>query len=171
MDDAVNEFWNGVARNPGAWLDGAGYERLLAAAANASREDLRRTLNWLELAVARRDRNAAVAAARYLAAMPAALLATDYARLMTLFNSRVLGMVWQVTPSLDVTPLPPRIPRFGHEAGYGLIRAVPELYETLAMLGPGLEDLVTMLAAEALRYDVSLPPGLAAMAQPPAARG
>ena len=57
------------------------------------------------------------------------------------------------------------------DAGFGLIRSVPELYLTLAMFGPEMEDLVTALVSEALRYGVSLPVELAAMAEPPSARG
>jgi hypothetical protein len=170
LADAVDIFWSGVARDPGAWTAARkGYDYLLDHAATASREDVRQTLNWLELAIARRDRTAAVAAARYLSLMPAPLLAADYGRLLSIFNSRILGMVWQVTPDLDLKPLPPRIPKFGREAGFGLIRSVPELYRTLAMFGPEMEDLVTALATEALRYGVSLPPELAAMAEPPSA--
>jgi hypothetical protein len=172
LADAVDLFWAGVASNPGAWTEARkGYDHLLEHAARASREDIRRALNWLELAIARRDRAAAVAAARYLSLAPAELLAADYGRLLSIFNSRVVGMVWQVTPDLDLKPLPPRIPKFGHEAGFGLIRSVPELYLTLAMLGTETEDLVTALAAEALSYGVSLPPELAAMAEPPSATG
>lgn len=170
LADAVDFFWAGIAHDPASWNASAkGYDWLLAHAADATREDVRRVLNWLEMALAKRERTAAVAATRYLAAMPAPLLAADYGRLMGLFNSRIVGMVWQVTPDLDVTPLPPRIPKFGREAGFGLIRAVPEFYEKLALFGPEAEELVTMLVEEALRYGVSLPPTLVAMtATPPA---
>jgi hypothetical protein len=69
--------------------------------------------------------------------------------------------VWQVTPDLDVKPLPSGpIPKFGKEAGFGLIRAVPELYLKLAMFGPEMESIVARLAEEAIRYGVSLPPEL-----------
>ena len=75
-------------------------------------------------------------------------------------------MVWQVTPDLDVKPLPSGpIPKFGQEAGFGLIRAVPELYLKLAMLSPEMESIVALLAAEAIRYGVSLPPELVALAR------
>ncbi len=169
LADAVDLFWAGVARDPAAWTGSTkGYDWLLAHAGDATREDVRRTLNWLEMALAKRERTAAVAATRYLAAMPAPLLAADYGRLMGIFNSRIVGMVWQVTDDLDVTPLPPRIPKLGQEAGFGLIRAVPEFYEKLAMFGPEAEELVTMLVEEAARYGVSLPSSLAAMAAPPA---
>lgn len=170
LADAVDFFWAGVAHDPADWAAARkGYDWLLDHAAEATREDVRRALNWLEMALAKRERTAAVAATRYLAAMPSPLLAADYGRLMGIFNSRIVGMVWQVTPELDVTPLPPRIPKFGQEAGFGLIRSVPELYEKLAMFGPEAEDLVSGLAAEALRYGVSLPPALAALATPPSA--
>ncbi len=165
--DAVDFFWATVAHDPREWNAGLkGYDWLLAHAAEATREDVRRTLGWLEGAIGLKDRTAAVAACRYLAAMPAMLLAADYGRLMAIFNSRKVGMVWQVTPDLDVKPLPSGpIPEFGQEAGFGLIRAVPELYLKLAMFGPEMETIVAMLAAEAIRYGVSLPPELAAMAK------
>ena len=170
--DAVDFFWAGVATAPGEWANARlGYDYLLKHAADASREDLRRTINWFELVIAQRDRIATVAAGRYLEAMPLTLLASDNARLTSVFNSRIVGLVWQITPDLDVGPLPPRIPKFGQEAGYGMIRSVPKLYLKLAMLSPEMEELVGRLAAEALRYNVSLPPELAAMAQPLAATG
>lgn len=172
LADAVDFFWVGVARDPASWSEARkGYDYLLDHAASATREDIRRALGWLEMAIARRERTAAVAAARYLALMPSPLLAADYGRLLGIFNSRIVGMVWQVTPDLDVKPLPPRIPKFGLEAGFGLIRSVPEIYEKLAMFGPEMEEVVIALAAEALKYGISLPPGLATMAPRPAATG
>jgi hypothetical protein len=164
--DAVDFFWASIAHDPREWNNGLkGYDWLLAHAADATREDVRRTLGWLEGAISLRDRHAAVAACRYLAAMPLPLLAADHGRLTGIFNSRKVGMVWQLTPDLDKTPLPSGpIPKFGNEAGLGLIRACPELYCKLAMLSPEMETIVSVLAAEALRYNVSLPPELAAMA-------
>ena len=164
--DAVDFFWATVAQEPREWNTGLkGYDWLLANAAEATREDVRRTLGWLEGAIGLKDRTAAVAACRYLAAMPAMLLASDYGRLMAIFNSRKVGMVWQVTPDLDKRPLPSGpIPVFGGEAGFGLIRAVPELYVKLAMFGTEMETIVAGLAAEAIRYGVSLPPDLVSLA-------
>lgn len=164
--DAVDLFWEKVARDPRGW-NGAlrGYDHLIAHADDATREDVRRTLGWLEGALGLRDRAAAVAACRYLAAMPSVLLAADYGRLMAIFNSRKVGMVWQLTPDLDKRPLPAGpIPVFGKEAGFGLIRAVPELYLKLAMFGPEMESIVILLAEEALDYGVSLPPELVSLA-------
>ena len=172
LADAVDMFWSEIALEPGVWTKyEKGYRWLIDNAREADREDLRRTLNWVELSLQKRDRDALAAAARYLVAMPDQLLAGDYGRLMTIFNSRKVGMVWQVTPDLDVKPLPPAIPKFGREAGFGLIRSVPELYLKLAMYGIEMEEVVRLLAAEALQYGVSLPPELAAMAAPPAATG
>jgi len=167
LADAVDYFWANVAADPREWnVSLKGYDWLLKHAAEASREDVRRTLGWLEGAIALRDRAAAVAACRYLAAMPLPLLASDHGRLTAIFNSRKVGMVWQLTPDLDKSPLPSGpIPKFGQEAGFGLLRAVPELYGKLAMLSPEMETIVTLLAAEAIRYGVSLPPELAAMAK------
>jgi hypothetical protein len=173
LADAVDGFWANVAHDPRTWnANLKGYDWLLAHAAEATREDVRRTLGWLEGAIALKDRDGAVAACRYLAAMPLPVLAADHGRLSAIFNSRKVGMVWQVTPDLDVKPLPSGpIPKFGSEAGFGLIRAVPELYLKLAMLSPEMESIVSLLAAEAIRYDVSLPPEMVAMAQPPAPPG
>ena len=172
LADAVDFFWAGVSHDPADWAAcKAGYDYLLEHAGDATREDVRRTLNWLLLAIDRRDRGAVVAAARYLARIPDGLLAADYGRLLDTFNSRVVGMVWQATPDLDFRPLPPRIPKFGREVGFGLIRSVPELYLKLALFGTEMEDMVASLAAEALRYGISLPPDLAAMAPPPSATG
>ncbi len=168
LADAVDFFWASVAHDPREWNTGLkGYDWLLAHAAEATREDVRRTLGWLEGAIGLRDRTAAVAACRYLAAMPLPLLAADHGRLTAIFNSRKVGMVWQLTPDLDKTPLPSGpIPKFGNEAGFGLIRAVPELYLKLAMLSPEMESIVALLAAEAIRYGVSLPPELVSLAGP-----
>jgi hypothetical protein len=166
LADAVDFFWANVAADPREWSAGLkGYDWLLKHASEATREDVRRTLGWLEGAIALRDRAAAVAACRYLAGMPSLLLAQDYGRLTDIFNSRKVGMVWQLTPDLDKTPLPSGpIPKFGQEAGFGLIRAVPELYLKLAMLGTELENIVIMLAEEAIDYGVSLPPELVSLA-------
>lgn len=174
LADAVDIFWSEVAHDPRKW-NGAmrGYDWLLGHAAEADHEDVRRTLGWLEGAIGMKDRTAAVAACRYLAAMPSLLLAADYGRLMAIFNSRKVGMVWQVTPDLDKRPLPSGpIPVFGKEAGFGLIRAVPKLYLKLAMFGPEMENIVTQLVAEALCYKVSLPQELVSLAGPsPSATG
>ncbi len=174
LADAVDFFWTTVARDPRAWNMGLrGYDWLLGHAAEAGREDVRRTLGWLEGAIGLKDRAAAVAACRYLAGMPALVLASDYGRLMAIFNSRKVGMVWQLTPDLDKRPLPSGpIPVFGKEAGFGLIRAVPELYLKLAMFGPEMESIVIQLVEEAIDYNVSLPPELINLSGPsPSATG
>ena len=174
LADAVDFFWSKVAHDPREWNAGLkGYDWLIAHAAEATREDVRRTLGWLEGALGLRDRTAAVAACRYLAGMPPVLLAADYGRLIAIFNSRKVGMVWQLTPDLDKRPLPSGpIPVFGNEAGFGLIRAVPELYCKLALFGPEMESIVIQLVEEAISYDVSLPPDLINLAGPsPSATG
>jgi len=164
--DPTDRFWEAVEANPRDWNTTIqGYDTLVANADKADREDLRRTLGWLEAGLAQRDRSAAVAACRYLAAIPEPLLASDYARLLMIFNSRTVGMVWRLTPDLDRTPLPRGpIPAFGIEAGFGLIRHVPELYRKLAMLGPELEEVVIGLVEEAAHYNISLPPDLVTLA-------
>lgn len=179
---STDTFWQVIALNPQALTrEGSGrpthkqlmdaYLEVLAEAADADRETLRRTLNWLELMIAMRAPRGIGMAARLLAAIPAELLAGDFPRIFAIFNSRILAMVWRITPDLDVRPLPPNIPRFGDEAGFGLIRSVPEIYAKLALLAPQMEEVVIMLVEEAQRYEVSLPPELAAMAPPPAATG
>ncbi|MWV26574.1 hypothetical protein [Aurantiacibacter rhizosphaerae] len=173
LADAVDLFCSEVAHDPASWnANMKGYQYLVSHTDTADREDVRRALGWLEMALAQRQRDAAVAACKYLAAIPPMLLAADYGRVMAIFNSRIVGMVWALTPDLDMKPLPPRIPRFGQEAGFGLIRAVPEFYAMLAMLGPEMEEIVTQLVEEALAYKVSLPPQLVSLARSgPAARG
>ncbi len=173
LADAVDLFWSEVAHDPSSWnANLKGYQYLIDHADTADREDVRRAFGWLETALAQRQRDAAVAACKYLAVIPPMLLAADYGRVMAIFNSRIVGMVWALTPDLDLKPLPPRIPRFGQEAGFGLIRAVPELYVRLAMLGPEMEEIVTQLVEEALAYKVSLPPQLVSLVRSgPAARG
>lgn len=172
LADAVDLFWAGVAQDPSDWTKSkTGYDYLVKHAGSADREDVRRTLGWLEMAITLRNRDPAVAAAKYLSAMPSQLLADDYARLLTIFNSRKVGMVWQVTPDLDIKPLPPAIPKFGQEAGFGLIRSVPELYEKLAMFGPEMETVVISLVEEAIRYRISLPQNLISLASSPSAKG
>ena len=161
----VQAFWKQIERDPREWNNQLpGYDKLMEDAANATREDLRRTLAWVEGALGYRDRPSAVAGCRYLTAMPDPLLASDYPRLLNVFNSRKVGMVWRLTPDLDKTPLPRgAIPVFGAEAGFGLIRHAPELYVKLSMLGPEMEEVVVKLVDEAAQYDVLLPPNLMAL--------
>ena len=173
LADAVDYFWDVAVHDPCGWNSAAkGYDYLLKHAAEADSEDLRRTLGWLEAVIGLRDRTAVVAAARLLAAMPATLLAQEYARLQVVFNSRKLAMAWRITPGFDMHPLPRgSIPKFGEEAGFGLVRSLPELYLKLSMLGPEMEEVVILLVEEALRYGIALPPELVSLAQPRAARG
>jgi hypothetical protein len=161
LADAVDFFWSAVAYDPASWTDTMiGYRYLLENSFKADHEDLRRALNWLETAISVRARLAIVAAARYIAAMPLPLLASNAPRLFNILGSRTLGMVWRITPDFDPTPLPPRVPKFGDEAGYGLIRSVPELYLKAMELSPDLENLVIAMTQEAMRYNVSVPPEL-----------
>jgi len=159
-------FWDQVQRDPRAWnVEMRGYDGLIAIAAEATAEDLRRTLGWLEASLNLCDRLSALAACRYLYAMPETALASEYARLLSIFNSRKVGMAWQLTPDLDKKPLPRGpIPAFGVEAGFGLIRHTPELYRKLAMLGYEMEEVVIGLVEEATHYGISLPPDLLTLA-------
>jgi hypothetical protein len=167
LADAVDFFWGAIGHNPAEWDQTMiGYRYLLDHASDAEREDLRRALNWLEATIPARARAAMVAAAQYIAAMPATLLASDEPRLQNILNSRILGVVWHITPDFDVKPLPPSVPKFGNEAGYGLIRSVPELYVKAMELSPAMETIVIRLASEAKRYNVSLPPELLTRLEP-----
>ena len=171
--DAVDLFWSEIAHKPSSWIDNRkGYDWLLSKGSEFDREDMRRLLNWLEEALVQKDRNAAVAACKLLICAPMPLLASEYHRMLGIFNSRKVGMVWRLLPDLDKTPLPRGpIPKFGNEAGFGLIRAVPELYLKLAMCGPEMEEITLALAREAIQYDVSLPPELVSLASSPSAKG
>jgi len=156
LGDAVDFSGATAAHDAHKWNVGLqGYDWLLANATEGTCEDVRRTLGWLEGAIGLKDRTAAVAACRYLGAMlavllavllpvlPPVLLAADYGRLLAIFNSRKVGMAWQVPLDLDKRPLPSRpIPVSAKEAGFGLIRAVLELYRKLAMFGPKMESIV-----------------------------
>ena len=162
----VEAFWKQIELDARDWNCALrGYDTLVENAAGATREDLRRALGWLEAALGLRDRTSAVAACRYLNAMPEPLLASDYPRLLNIFNSRKVGMVWpaSIDPKKANLPRGP-IPVFGIEAGYGLIRHAPELYRKLALFGPEMEEIVIQLVEEAVRYNVSLPPDLITLA-------
>ena len=83
LADAVDLFWSEVAHDPASWnANLKGYDYLIGHAEKADREDVRRALGWLEMALAQRRRDAAVAACKYLAVVPPMLLAGDYGRLM-----------------------------------------------------------------------------------------
>jgi hypothetical protein len=167
---SMDDFWRAVSNNPMTWSRHSdAYRRLLGRSYTFDREDLRRTLNWVEAAAPLFARDSLTAAARLLAMMPETLLANDYPRILSIFNSRTLGMVWHLTADFDRTPLPQSVPVFDDEAGFGLIRSVPELYLKLSLLGPEMEEIVIGLAEEAVRYGISLPEALDAMARPPSA--
>jgi hypothetical protein len=158
-------FWHAVITEPARWVEHSViFNEMVDEAQQASREDLCRTLDWFEAAIQQDQRKAAAAAAQYLAEMPQQMLASEYQRLESIFNSRTVGMVWQITPDLDPKPLPPRIPRWQDEAGFGMIRQVPDLYIKLAELGPHMGAIVAGIAKEAIEYGIALPPALAEMA-------
>ncbi|MEM7688641.1 MAG: hypothetical protein AAF291_06440 [Pseudomonadota bacterium] len=163
----VDAFWKQVECDARDWnSELRGYDTLVSNAADATREDLRRTLGWLEASLGLRDRTSAVAACRYLNAMPEPLLASDYPRLLNIFNSRKVGMVWpaSIDPKKADLPRGP-IPVFGIEAGFGLLRHAPELYRKLAMFGPEMEEILIALVEEAVHHGVSLPPDLVTLAK------
>ena len=55
----VEAFWRQIERSPREWnCELRGYDTLMASAAAATREDLRRALSWLEAALGLRARTA-----------------------------------------------------------------------------------------------------------------
>lgn len=168
----VDRFWSAIELNPSNWSEARdGYRDLLNNAANASREDLRRTMNWLEACLVQIERPSAAAACRYLTKMPEELLAAEYGRLLQIFNSKKVGMVWPMRPNYkEYLPRGP-VPNFGAEAGFGLVRSNPELYVKLAKLGPEMEEVIIQLVGEAIRFNVSIPEDLMAFAPAPSATG
>jgi hypothetical protein len=172
--DAIARFWPSIAEETG-WPTGearfAVFRDLQQRPALLGRIELGHTLAWIERARDARNKQGVSAAASLLQAFDEGVLATESERLTAIFNSRVLGMAWKLTPDFDAAPLPNPTPRFGDQGGYGLITSHPKLYEKLATLGPDFEKLVRIIAAEAIRYDWKLTKPLRDLAEPPSARG
>jgi hypothetical protein len=171
---AIERFWPSIAEETG-WPTGdarfAVFRDLQKRPALLGRDELTMTLAWLERARDAKNKQGVSAAASLLQAFDEQVLAQDTERLMRIFNSRVLGMAWKLTPDLDTAPLPNPTPRFGDQGGYGLITSHPKLYEKLARLGPKFEALVKATAAEALKYGWKLTKLLRDLAEPPSATG
>jgi hypothetical protein len=171
---AIARFWPSIAQETG-WPTGKArfevFRDLQQRPALLGRDELTMTLAWLERARDAKNKQGVGAAASLLQAFDEPILAQDSARLMRIFNSRVLGLAWKLTPDLDTAPLPNPTPRFGDQGGYGLITSHPKLYEKLARLGPNFEALVKATAAEALKYGWKLTKPLRELAEPPTATG
>jgi hypothetical protein len=92
----------------------------------------------------------AVVCAQALARLPLEEFRSLSSRILSIVGSRILSLQWDITPDLDVRPLPRNLPRFGDEAGFGLLVQAPHLYERLGELDdPRVLRLVEGLAAEA----------------------
>ena len=171
---AIERFWPSIANETG-WPTGDArfsvFRDLQRRPALLGRDELTKTLDWLERARDARSKQGVSAAASLLQAFDEHVLAQDSQRLVGIFNSRVLGMAWKLTPDLDTAPLPNPTPRFGNQGGYGLITTHPELYEKLARLGPTLKSLVEATAVEALKYDWKLTKPLRDLAEASSATG
>jgi hypothetical protein len=90
----------------------------------------------LSSAKVKRQRTAALVAANLLSALPRDEFVSLEEQLLPLLGSRVLALEWQITPELDVKPLPKDCPKWGEIAGFGLMSRVPGLWERLGELGP-----------------------------------
>jgi len=172
--DAIERFWHSIANETG-WPTGearfAVFRDLQCRPALLGRDELVSTVAWLKRAQDARNKQGASAAASLLQAFDEEALRQKSRQLLQVFNSRILGMAWKLTPDFDPTPLPPKVPRFKDQAGFGLLFSHPQLYEKLARLGPDFEALVKALAAEALKYGWKLSPALLDLTAPPSATG
>ena len=171
---AIARFWPSIADETG-WPTGQArfevFRGLQQRPALLGHGELVQTLGWLERARDAQNKQGVSAAASLLQAFDGGVLAIEGERLMRIFNSRVLGMAWKLTPDFDPAPLPNPTPRFGDQGGYGLITSHPGLYEKLARLGPDFEALVRTIAGEAIRYDWKLTKPLRELAESPSATG
>lgn len=171
---AIERFWPSIANETG-WPTGdarfAVFRDLQRRPALLGRDELTKTLDWLERARDARSKQGVSAAASLLQAFDEDVLMQESQRLVRIFNSRVLGMAWKLSPDFDTAPLPNPTPRFGNQGGYGLITTHPKLYEKLARLGPTFKSLVTTTVTEALKYDWKLTQPLRDLAEPPSATG
>ncbi len=172
--EAIERFWLSIANETG-WPTGearfAAFRDVQRRPQLLGRDELGKTLAWLERARDARNKQGVSAAATLLQAFDEDVLAEQSAELLRVFNSRVLGMAWKLTPDFDPAPLPNPTPRFGNQGGFGLITTHALLYEKLARLDSRFETLVASLAAEALEYGLKLTRPLRDLAQPPSATG
>ena len=95
-------------------------------------------------------RRIAVVCAQALTRLPTEEYRALAPRILAIVSSRILSLQWDITPDLDVRPLPRKLPRFGDQAGFGLLVQAPKLYERLGELDdPRVLRLLEGLAAEA----------------------
>jgi hypothetical protein len=103
---------------------------------------------WLERARDGRRADEPIAVARLVAMLADEDVVRHGERLLDAFNSRRLGLRWDLGEVEDVTPLPRELQRFGRRAGFGLAADLPELYARLGDLVPAFRELVGGLADE-----------------------
>jgi hypothetical protein len=102
----------------------------------------------LRTAKAKRQQIAAMVAAKHLSALPQDEFVTLEEELLALLGSRILALEWQLTPDLDLAPLPKNCPKFGEIAGFGLMSRVPLLWERLGELGPKAARITALFIKE-----------------------
>jgi hypothetical protein len=102
----------------------------------------------LRNAKAKRQQIAAMIAAKHLSALPHDEFVTLEEELLALLGSRILALEWQLTPDLDLAPLPKNCPKFGQIAGFGLMSRVPRLWERLGELGPRAARIAALFIKE-----------------------
>lgn len=143
VDRSAHERALAELRRGGAMLLGADAADVLAT--------------WLTKARDGRDQQQPATIARLLQTVPDAAIVDAGDRLVDALNSRKLALRWELTPDLDVTPLPRDMYRFGNHGGFGLALDQPELYVRVGDLVPDLRPLVAELDREmALGDDVRL---------------
>ena len=103
---------------------------------------------WLERARDGRRADEPMAVARLVATLADEDVARHGERLLDAFNSRRLGLRWDLREVRDMTPLPRELQRFGRRAGFGLAADLPELYVRLGDLVPAFRELVGGIADE-----------------------
>lgn len=92
--------------------------------------------DFIDSAKTRRDEAGAKLGAELLSLIGAEEFQLLERRLLPVLGSRVLALRWELTPDLDLAPLPKLCPKFGNQAGFGLMERVPQLWERLGELGP-----------------------------------
>lgn len=144
--------WATLSRE-GTRLDKAVFERLFDPHGTRDLDDARTLLAGLGDAKEGRRAFEAHLLASMIASLPEPLFAASETELADILNSRILAGKWLITPELDLKDVPKNCPRFGSYGGFGLIDAVPELYDRFAALGPQrakfVDDLRRSVPSEA----------------------
>jgi hypothetical protein len=109
---------------------------------------------WLERAREGRREPDPIAVARLIETLPDDEVVRHGRRIHNALNSRKLALRWQLTPDLDVAPLPRNLYRFGGRAGFGLVLDLPDLYVRVGDLVPPFRAIVRELVREMTLPDV-----------------